>query len=251
MSTKPQPIAAANWKCNGTTASIEELVRVFNEHQINHDVQCVVAPTFVHIPLVQAKLRNPKYVISAENAISKSGAFTGEVSMPILKDIGINWVILGHSERRTYYGETDNIVAQKVSDACKQGFMVIACIGETLQQREASQTAKVVLSQTAAIAAKLSKEEWKQIVIAYEPVWAIGTGKVATPEQAQEVHALLRKWVKEKIGADVAAKLRILYGGSVSASNARTLYMKPDINGFLVGGASLKPEFRDIIDSTQ
>nr|ACG56675.1 triosephosphate isomerase [Leishmania donovani] len=251
MSAKPQPIAAANWKCNGTTASIEKLVQVLNEHNISHDVQCVVAPTFVHIPLVQAKLRNPKYAVSAENAIAKSGAFTGEVSMPILKDLGINWVILGHSERRTYYGETDEIVAQKVADACKQGFMVIACIGETLQQREANQTAKVVLSQTSAIATKLPKEAWDQIVLAYEPVWAIGTGKVATPEQAQEVHALLRKWMSEKIGADVAARLRILYGGSVSAGNAKTLYMKPDINGFLVGGASLKPEFRDIIDATR
>ncbi|CBZ27412.1 triosephosphate isomerase [Leishmania mexicana MHOM/GT/2001/U1103] len=251
MSAKPQPIAAANWKCNGTTASIEKLVQVLNEHIISHDVQCVVAPTFVHIPLVQATLRNPKYVVSAENAIAKSGAFTGEVSMPILKDLGINWVILGHSERRTYYGETDEIVAQKVAAACEQGFMVIACIGETLQQREANQTAKVVLSQTSAIAAKVPKEAWSQIVLAYEPVWAIGTGKVATPEQAQEVHALLRKWVSEKVGADVATKLRILYGGSVSASNAKTLYMKADINGFLVGGASLKPEFRDIIDATR
>ncbi|KAK7194180.1 triosephosphate isomerase [Novymonas esmeraldas] len=251
MSAKPQPIAAANWKCNGTTASLEKLVQTFNEHTINHDVQCVVAPTFVHLPLVQAKLRHPKFVISAQNAIAKSGAFTGEVSLPILKDIGVNWVIIGHSERRTYYGETDEIVAQKVADAQAQGFMVIACIGETLQQREANQTTKVVLTQTAAIAAKLSKEAWDNIVIAYEPVWAIGTGKVATPEQAQEVHALLRQWVKEKIGADIAAKLRILYGGSVSAGNAKELYEKADINGFLVGGASLKPEFRQIIDATQ
>ncbi|KAG5477735.1 hypothetical protein LSCM1_05033 [Leishmania martiniquensis] len=251
MSSKPQPIVAANWKCNGTTTSIEKLVQVLNDHQIDHDVQCVVAPTFVHIPLVQAKLRNPKYVISAENAIAKSGAFTGEVSMPILKDIGVSWVILGHSERRTHYGEADDVVAQKVVDAYSQGFTVIACIGETLQQREASQTAKVVLSQMEAIAAKLPKEAWGQIVIAYEPVWAIGTGKVATPEQAQEVHALLRQWVSKKIGADVAAKLRILYGGSVSASNAKTLYMKPDINGFLVGGASLKAEFCEIINATR
>ncbi|KAG5478215.1 hypothetical protein CUR178_04929 [Leishmania enriettii] len=251
MSAKPQPIVAANWKCNGTTASVEKLVQVLNEHQIDHDVQCVVAPSFVHIPIVQAKLCNPKYAVSAENAIAKSGAFTGEVSMPILKDLGVSWVILGHSERRTYYGETDGVVAQKVADAYNQGFMVIACIGETLQQREANQTAKVVLSQTAAIAAKLPKEAWSQIVLAYEPVWAIGTGKVATPEQAQEVHALLRQWVREKIGNDVAKKLRILYGGSVTAGNARTLYMKPDINGFLVGGASLKPEFRDIIDATR
>ncbi|KPI86981.1 triosephosphate isomerase [Leptomonas seymouri] len=251
MPAKPQPVAAANWKCNGSRASVEKLLECLNGQEITHDVQCVVAPTFVHIPLVQAKLRHPKYVISAENAISKSGAFTGEVSMPILKDMGINWLILGHSERRTYYGETDEIVAQKVGDAVKQGFTVIACIGETLQQREANQTAKVVLTQTAAIAKKLTKEAWANVVLAYEPVWAIGTGKVATPEQAQEVHAMLRQWVKEKVGVDVAEKLRILYGGSVNAANAKVLYAKQDINGFLVGGASLKPEFRDIVSATQ
>ncbi|EPY30378.1 triosephosphate isomerase (TIM) [Strigomonas culicis] len=249
--SKPQPIAAANWKCNGTQESLTQLVEVFNGHKIDHDVQCVVAPTFVHIPLVQAKLRNPKFVVSAENAIAKSGAFTGEVSMPILKDLKINWVILGHSERRTYYGETNEIVAQKTLDAYKQGFYVIACIGETLQQREAGQTAKVVLTQTQAILKLLPKEAWSKIVLAYEPVWAIGTGKVATPEQAQEVHAILRKYLKEKLGDEIASKLRILYGGSVTGQNAATLYKKPDINGFLVGGASLKPEFLQIIDATK
>ncbi|CAD2219901.1 triosephosphate isomerase (TIM) [Angomonas deanei] len=171
--------------------------------------------------------------------------------MPILKDLDINWLILGHSERRQYYGETDEIVAQKTLDAYKQGFYVIACIGETLQQREAGQTAKVVLTQIQAIASKLPKEAWSKIVLAYEPVWAIGTGKVASPEQAQEVHAIIRRYIKDKIGADVAAGLRILYGGSVNGKNAATLYKKKDINGFLVGGASLKPEFLTIIDATK
>lgn len=251
MSSKPQPIAAANWKCNGTQESITKLLECFNSHKVDHDVLCVVAPTFVHITQVQQQLKNPKFVISAENAIAKSGAFTGEVSMPILKDLGVNWLILGHSERRTYYGETNEVVAQKVADAYKQGFYVIACIGETLQQREANQTTKVVLGQIAAISAKLPKEAWSKIVLAYEPVWAIGTGKVATPEQAQEVHAIIRNNIKQTVGADVAANLRILYGGSVSGKNARELYLKPDINGFLVGGASLKPEFRQIIDATK
>eukprot|EP00796_Vickermania_ingenoplastis_P007432 gene7431-5232_t len=249
--SKPQPIVAANWKCNGTQKSLKELVSIFNGHSVSHDVQCVVAPTFIHIPLVQAHLSNPKFVLCAENAIAKSGAYTGEISLPILKDMGINWVILGHSERRTYYGETNQIVAQKVADSVKQGFMVIACIGETLQEREAGRTNDVVLTQIAAIAKAVPKEAWKQIVLAYEPVWAIGTGKVATPEQAQEVHKAIRLWVKSKIGADVAASLRILYGGSVSAKNAKELYQKKDINGFLVGGASLKPEFLQIIDAAQ
>lgn len=249
--SKPQPIAAANWKCNGSQQSIKELVNIFNNHHIGHDVQCVVASTFIHIPLVQATLTNPKFAISAENAIAKSGAFTGEVSLPILKDYNINWVILGHSERRTYYGETNKIVAQKVSDSVKAGFMVIACIGETLQEREAGRTNAVVLSQLAAIAKVVPKSAWSQIVLAYEPVWAIGTGKVATPAQAQEVHHAIRAWVKSNIGSDVAAGLRILYGGSVTARNAKELYQKPDINGFLVGGASLKPEFLQIIDATR
>lgn len=249
--TKPQPVAAANWKCNGTQESLNKLIDVFNGHQINHDVQCVVAPTFIHIPLVQSKLTNPKFAISAENAIAKSGAFTGEVSMPILKDMNVNWLILGHSERRTYYGETNEIVAQKVAEAYKQGFYIIACIGETLQQREAGKTAEVVLKQSAAIAKLLPKEAWSKIVLAYEPVWAIGTGKVATPEQAQEVHAMLRAWINSKIGADVASNLRILYGGSVTGGNAKELYSKADINGFLVGGASLKPDFLKIIDATK
>lgn len=251
MSSKPQPIAAANWKCNGTKASIEELVKVLNGQVIDHDVQCVVAPTFIHIPMVQSMLTNPKYVISAENAIAKSGAFTGEVSMPILKDMNINWVILGHSERRTYYGETNEVVAQKVADAYKQGFMIIACIGETLQQREAGRTEEVVLQQVAAIAGKLPRDAWAQVVLAYEPVWAIGTGKVATPAQAQEAHSVIRNWLHKSIGSDIAKNVRILYGGSVTAKNARELYMKNDINGFLVGGASLKPEFRDIVSATK
>lgn len=251
MSCKPQPIAAANWKCNGTQKSLSELIEVFNNHAIQHDVQCVVGATFIHIPLVQAQLKHPKFAIAAENAIEKSGAYTGEVSMPILKDMNIDWLILGHSERRAYYGETNEIVAQKVAAAYKQGFMVIACIGETLQEREAGRTTQVVLTQMAAIAKLLPKEAWPKIVIAYEPVWAIGTGKVATPQQAQEVHAIIRKWMREHVGEDIAASLRILYGGSVNGKNAAELYKQPDINGFLVGGASLKPEFRQIIDATK
>lgn len=249
--SKPQPIVAANWKCNGSLASIKELVSVFNKHNVQHDVQCVVACTFIHIPFVQKALTNPKFAISAENAIAQSGPFTGEVSLPILKDANVNWVILGHSERRTYYGETNDIVAQKVRDSVKAGFTVIACIGETLLEREAGRTNAVVLNQLAAIAKAVPKSLWNQIVLAYEPVWAIGTGKVATPEQAQEVHRAIRAWVKSQIGAEVASSLRILYGGSVTAKNAKVLYQKPDINGFLVGGASLKPEFLQIIDATR
>ncbi|ORC88678.1 Triosephosphate isomerase, glycosomal [Trypanosoma theileri] len=258
MTSKPQPIAAANWKCNGTQDSLASLIETFNAAQIDHDVQCVVAPTFLHIPMTKAKLTHPKFALAAQNAIVKSGAFTGEVSLPILKDFGINWVVLGHSERRAYYGETNEIVAEKVVQSLSAGFYVIACVGETLEERESGRTATVVLTQLAAILTRMQKlpqsEQrtlWSRLVVAYEPVWAIGTGRVATPQQAQEVHALLRQWVQSKVGGDVAAQLRILYGGSVNAKNARTLYQMADINGFLVGGASLKPEFVQVIDATK
>jgi triosephosphate isomerase (TIM) len=251
MTAKPQPVVAANWKCNGTVASLTELLAVFNDAKVDHDVQCVVAPAFVHLGLVQSQLKNTKFAISAQNCIAKSGAFTGEVSIALLKDLGLKWVILGHSERRQYYGETNDVVASKVHACVGAGMMVIACIGETLKEREDGRTAAVVISQLAAIAKTIRVSDWDQVVVAYEPVWAIGTGKVATPEQAQEVHHIIRQWTASNVGAEVAAKLRLLYGGSVTAANAETLYRCADINGFLVGGASLKPEFTKIIAATK
>ena len=251
MSGKPQPVVAANWKCNGTFKGLDDLLATFNAAKFDHNVQCVVAPTFLHIPFVQQALKNDKFVIAAQNVIAKSGAFTGEVSLDLLKDANIKWVILGHSERRQYYGETSEVVASKVDASVNAGFMVIACIGETLKEREDGRTAAVVITQIATIAQKLRTESWANIVVAYEPVWAIGTGKVASPEQAQEVHHIIRQWVASNIGADVASKLRILYGGSVTAANAQSLYAMGDVNGFLVGGASLKPEFVKIIEAAK
>lgn len=248
--SKPKPMVAANWKCNGTIQSSTELLAKFNEAKVDHDVDCIVAPTFLHLALVQAQLKNPKFAIAAQNCIQKSGAFTGEVSIDLLKDFGVKWTIIGHSERRAYYGETNDIVAAKVDACIQKGLGVIACIGETLKEREEGRTATVVITQLATIAQKLRNEAWGQVVIAYEPVWAIGTGKVATPEQAQEVHTLIRKWLASNVSAEIAAKVRILYGGSVTAANCAQLYLQPDINGFLVGGASLKPEFINIILAT-
>ena len=251
MSTgKPRPMVAANWKCNGSLDSVKSLIGKWNDAKIDHDVECIVSPPFIHIGVVQALLTQKKFSVCAQNCITKSGAFTGEISLQMLKDAGVNWVILGHSERRAYYGETNDIVAAKV-DACLQAEMnVIACVGETLKEREDGRTATVVLQQLAAIAGRLRREAWSKLVLAYEPVWAIGTGKVATPEQAQEVHQLIRQWLARTVDPEIAANTRILYGGSVSPSNSGQLYEKPDINGFLVGGASLKPEFIDIIHST-
>ena len=250
MSYKPRPVVAANWKCNGTGASVVELVNVFNVASITHDVECVVAPASLHLGLVQSHLRNAKFALAAQNCHTKSGAFTGEVSIELLLDAGIRTVIIGHSERRALFGESNDVVAAKVERCAAAHMHVIACCGETLQEREAGRTNEVVLAQLNAINAKLPPGLWATVTIAYEPVWAIGTGKVATPEQAQEVHAVIRNWLGRAVSADAARATRVLYGGSVTAKNAAQLYAQPDINGFLVGGASLKPEFVEIINAT-
>eukprot|EP00760_Papus_ankaliazontas_P015729 PhM_4_TR16691/c0_g1_i1/m.40251/K01803/TPI, tpiA; triosephosphate isomerase (TIM) len=249
-SQKPRPVVAANWKCNGTQDSIRKLLASWNAAVISHNVECVVAPTLVHIPVVLSHLTNDKFQVAAQNCIVKSGAFTGEVSLDILRDLGVMTVILGHSERRSYYGESDDVVATKVGACLKAGMTVIACIGESLKEREANETLAVVQRQLLAIINKVDAGAWDRVIVAYEPVWAIGTGKVASPEQAQEVHAAVRAFLASKVSPDVAAKTRILYGGSVTASNSAVLYSQPDINGFLVGGASLKPDFVEIIKST-
>lgn len=168
--------------------------------------------------------------------------------MAQLKDSGINWTILGHSERRTILNESDEVVASKTKAAVDGGLSVIWCCGESLEERESGKTVEVVTKQLAALKEKIGSD-WSKIVVAYEPIWAIGTGKVATTEQAQEVHAALRKWLRENVDAKAADETRILYGGSVSEKNCKELAKQPDIDGFLVGGASLKPAFVDIINS--
>ncbi|KAK9901390.1 hypothetical protein WJX75_009893 [Coccomyxa subellipsoidea] len=238
-----------NWKCNGTIKSVESLVDTLNKGEIpgTDVVEVVVSPTAVHIPLVQSSLRKD-FAIAAQNAwVKGSGAYTGELSAEILVDLGIPWVILGHSERRALIGESSELIADKSKYCLDKGLGVILCIGESLEEREAGKTFEVCAGQLAPVAAKIS--DWSKVVIAYEPVWAIGTGKVASPEQAQETHAEIRGWLADKVSADVAASTRIIYGGSVSASNSDTLATAPDIDGFLVGGASLKPDFLKVINS--
>ncbi|CAK1542342.1 unnamed protein product [Leptosia nina] len=177
------------------------------------------------------------------------GAFTGEISPAMIKDVGANWVILGHSERRTIFGEKDDLVAEKVAHALECGLKVIACIGETLEEREAGKTEEVVFRQTKALLPAIGNN-WDKVVLAYEPVWAIGTGKTATPAQAQEVHASLRNWLLTNVSSEIAQAVRIQYGGSVTGATCKELGACPDIDGFLVGGASLKPEFVDIVNAT-
>lgn len=237
MKAAPRFFVGGNWKCNGNRESITQLVNDLNSGVVPDDIDVVCAPPFVYLDQVRGSLKAP-YQIAAQNCwVSKGGAFTGEVSAEMLSDCDVPWVILGHSERRSLCGEGSDFVGDKVAYALDQGLMVIACIGETLTERESGKMFEVLEEQTSAIAKNVS--DWGRVVIAYEPVWAIGTGVVATPEQAQEVHAYLRNWVAENVGPDVASSLRIIYGGSVNDKNCVELAGQPDIDGFLVGGASL------------
>lgn len=238
-----------NWKCNGTTEEVKKIVSTLNNGDVPSKdvVDVVVSPPFVFLTMVKSILR-PDFHVAAQNCwVKKGGAFTGEVSAEMLVNLGIPWVIIGHSERRLILNESNEFIGDKVAYALSQGLKVIACVGETLEQRESGSTMEVVASQTKAIAEHV--KNWDDVVIAYEPVWAIGTGKVATPVQAQEVHFELRKWLQHNVSPEVAATTRIIYGGSVTAANCKELAAKPDVDGFLVGGASLKPEFIDIIKS--
>ncbi|KAL2260704.1 hypothetical protein VTK26DRAFT_5220 [Humicola hyalothermophila] len=239
-----------NFKMNGTKESIKSIVKNLNEAQLDPNVEVVIAPPSLYLQLAQEQLTKPGVSVSAQNVYDKpNGAYTGEISVSQLKDSDIHWTILGHSERRTLLGETDEVVASKTKFAVDGGVSVIWCCGESLQEREAGNTIAVIEKQLAALAAKVKGDDWKKIVIAYEPIWAIGTGKVATVEQAQEVHAAIRKWLAANVSEAVAEETRILYGGSVNGKNCKDLAKEKDIDGFLVGGASLKPEFVDIINS--
>ncbi|KAG8046094.1 hypothetical protein GUJ93_ZPchr0008g12635 [Zizania palustris] len=238
-----------NWKCNGTADQVDKIVKILNEGQVPSPdvVEVVVSPPYVFLPVVKSQLRSEFHVAAQNCWVKKGGAFTGEVSAEMLVNLGIPWVILGHSERRSLLGESSEFVGDKVAYALSQGLKVIACVGETLEQRESGSTMDVVSAQTKAIAERI--KDWTNVVIAYEPVWAIGTGKVATPAQAQDVHAFLRDWLKTNVSPEVAESTRIIYGGSVTAANSKELAGQTDVDGFLVGGASLKPEFIDIISS--
>ncbi|KZV34453.1 triosephosphate isomerase, chloroplastic [Dorcoceras hygrometricum] len=237
-----------NWKCNGTKESISKLVSDINSAKLESDVDVIVAPPFVYIDQVKNSLSD-RVEIAAQNCwTGKGGAFTGEISAEQIYDLGCSWVVLGHSERRHIIGEDNEFIGKKAAYALSQTLGVIACIGELLEEREAGKTFDVCYQQLKAFADAVPG--WDKIVIAYEPVWAIGTGKVATPDQAQEVHVAVRDWLSKNVSAEVASKTRIIYGGSVNGSNCGELAKQEDIDGFLVGGASLKgPEFATIVNS--
>lgn len=220
---------------------------MLNQFTLSTDTEVVVCPSQVHLQSVKTGLRTDVAVGAQDVWHKGNGAFTGETSAEMLADMGLQWVIVGHSERRGK-GESDAEVAAKAKYALDKGLKVIACCGEPLESRESGKTNDFVFPQIKAYADAFTKEDWKNVVIAYEPIWAIGTGLTATPEQAQDTHADIRKYLGQVAGADVANDTRILYGGSATAKTAPGLSSKPDIDGFLVGGASLKPEFADIVN---
>jgi len=238
-------IVAGNWKLNNNInqglALVKELASQVAEK--NPTAEVVVAPSFVNLAGVASELKDSKIEVAAQNMNENaSGAFTGEVSADMLKAIGVEKVILGHSERRAIYGETDELLAKKTDAALANDMEVIFCIGELLEERKSGNHFDVVEGQVANGLFHLEASAFDKIVLAYEPVWAIGTGETASPEQAQEMHAHIRKVVGAKYGAEVAAKLPILYGGSVKPGNAKEIFSKEDVDGGLIGGAALKAE---------
>mmetsp|Transcript_49741 Transcript_49741/g.79230 ORF Transcript_49741/g.79230 Transcript_49741/m.79230 type:complete len:290 (+) Transcript_49741:52-921(+) len=251
MEAERKFIVGGNWKANGSPDSVKKLVEELNEGEVtSKDVEVVCAPPFVFLSEVQGTLRKD-YAVAAQNLWDKDpGAWTGETPAQMLADMGIKWVVLGHSERRENCGETSQIVAEKTKFAVDKGLSTLTCIGEKLDARESGKTFDVLDEQLKPLADVLSEEDWEKVVLAYEPVWAIGTGKVATPEQAEETHAYIRKWLKENVSDKVSDSVRIQYGGSVNDKNAAELGKQPNIDGFLVGGASLKGgAFTTIINS--
>ena len=243
-------IIAGNWKMNLNHLEAETLVRdILRRVRDVKTVEIVVCPTSTSLCRVGELVRDTEVRLGAQNMFwEKKGAYTGEISANMLLTLGCEYVILGHSERRTYFHETDEMVARKVKAALSSGLTPIVCVGEIREEREAGITARVVETQIRGALEGLQPDEFAGTVIAYEPVWAIGTGLTATTEQAQEVHALIRKLLAEMFGTGTAEATRIQYGGSMKPSNARELMAQPDIDGGLIGGASLEAEsFEGII----
>jgi triosephosphate isomerase len=235
------PLVAGNWKMNKLVGEAVELVNALKPLvQDAKSVDIVVCPTFVALYPVAQALKGSNVQLGAQNAyVKEKGAFTGELSPQMLRDAGCQWVIIGHSERREYFKESDEFLNEKLKFALANGLKVMFCVGETLAERQGGKMNEVLARQVTQGLQGLSTSDFDNMSIAYEPVWAIGTGVTATPEQAQEAHAFIRGLVADQFGAEVAGKLRIQYGGSVTPDNAAVLMGQPDVDGALVGGASL------------
>lgn len=236
-------IVAGNWKMNKSLQEGIELAKAVNEKVTVNNTEVIMCTPFIHLSEVGKVINKKNVFLGAQNCANKeSGAYTGEVSVDMIKSTGATHVILGHSERRAYYGETNALLAEKTKLALAKGLTPIFCIGEVLEEREAGKHFEVVKTQLNEGLFGLSADDFGKIVIAYEPVWAIGTGKTATPEQAQEIHKVIREHIASKYGKAVADNTSILYGGSCNASNAKQLFSNPDVDGGLIGGASLKAD---------
>lgn len=246
-------VVAGNWKMNNDLSQsvnlISEIKNAITGKELNAEI--IICPPFTSLETASALVKDTNVKLGAQNMyLEESGAFTGEISASMLKSVGCEYVILGHSERRAIFGESDEVINKKIKKALSSGLKPIFCIGETLEERESGVTNKVIEKQVRNGLTGISTEELKHIIVAYEPVWAIGTGKTATPEQAQEVHKFIRNLIKELYSANSAENLTIQYGGSVKADNAKSLLSQPDIDGALVGGACLKADsFFEIIKS--
>lgn len=237
-------LIAGNWKMHTTAVEAEALLSGLVAKTANvHTVDVAVFPPSIYLELTRRKLESTPIQWGGQNmSWAEKGAFTGEISSAMLRDLGSTMVILGHSERRHVFGEADAQIRQKIDLALKDGLIPVVCVGEKLEHRESGQTEAVVLGQIESALVGLSSQDLEKVILAYEPVWAIGTGKTATPEQAQDVHRTIRAWLGDQFDKQTADSLRILYGGSVKPANAEGLLSQPDIDGALVGGACLKAE---------
>ncbi|WP_339708698.1 triose-phosphate isomerase [uncultured Kriegella sp.] len=236
-------IVAGNWKMNKNMKETEALLTELSAKMPDTKAEVMVAPTFVNLAKAVRTLESSTIEVIAQNVhFAENGAYTGEISADMLLSVGVETVIIGHSERRAYFGETDEILAKKVVAALDKGMRVMFCFGEELEDRKSDNHFSLVESQLKNALFSLEASAWSNIVLAYEPVWAIGTGETASPEQAQEMHAFIRKTITEAYNATIADNVAILYGGSVKPANAEEIFSKPDVDGGLIGGASLKAD---------
>ncbi len=249
--TLRRAVIAGNWKMNKTPAEAEALINEIKPLVKDADCDVVCCVPYIDLQTALEATKGSNIKVGAENCYwEESGAFTGEISAKMLKTIGVEYVIIGHSERRTFFGDTDETVAKRTRGALDAGLKVILCVGEYLEQRDLGITIEVVRMQTKIALNGVSADELKDVIIAYEPVWAIGTGRVASPEQAQEVNHAIREVLAELYGKDVADTITVQYGGSMNAGNAAELLAQEDIDGGLIGGASLKaPDFAAIVEA--
>ncbi len=234
-------IVAGNWKMNKTESESIRLIDEIKAQKLNENVNVFIAPTFVNLASAVKSTKDSGIQVAAQNMHqSSSGAYTGEISAGMLLDIGVNHVILGHSERRAYFGETDQLLNEKVQAASDAGLQIIFCFGEELDDRKSGAHFNIVKQQLSTALFDLDKSQWSQIVLAYEPVWAIGTGETASPAQAQEMHAFIRTLIEDHYDSACADGVSILYGGSVKPANADEIFAQTDVDGGLIGGASLQ-----------